>query len=306
MANANSKNCSFRRISLTKAILEINFLSASISAELGKTPTKWKTFGCNLWFTNIDGSMNYTNIDYRIKQIILRTETTNSMYQHNVDYFLFDQPLQFEFEFGDENHANQVFNAEVYKEVAINFSMFTYDQNNLVINNLPRVLGSQFLTLTTVQPDAATFCPANGYTQSANIFSNSDSFRKLNEDMVLEEFRRIAADRLECKPEQVRVKTKIINDYSELGVGKTINLTEIQDNDRTTAYIQRMNAIVNEPDPDRPSVVISDNFKNQGNEIYVSATGDTAPTTTGYFADSIDLNGDLTIQLIIYIAERLV
>lgn len=306
MANANSKNCSFRRISLTKAILEINFLSASISAELGKTPTKWKTLACNLWFTNIDGSMNYTNIDYRIKQIILRTETTNSMYQHNVDYFLFDQPLQFEFEFWDENHANQVFNAEFYKEVAINFSMFTYDQNNLVINNLPRVLGSQFLTLTTVQPDAAIFCPANGYSQSGNIFSNSDSFRKLNEDMILEEFRRIAADRLECKPEQVRVKTKIINDYIEIGQGKTISLTELVDNDRTTAYIQRMNAVIYDFENGSSAVTITDNFKNQGNQVYISADGDTAPAATGYFASEIELYGNLTIQLIIYIAERLV
>lgn len=202
----------------------------------------------------------------------------------------------------DKKTVDNFFDASLYNYTQIELlGGFTGSTGNSLAW-IPREGGKQYLT----QPDAAIFCPANGYSQSGNIFSNSNSFRKLTEDMVLEEFRRIAADRLECKPEQVRVKTKIINDWSETGVRKTINLTEIQDNDRTTAYIQRMNAIVNIADPDFPSVIITDNFKNQGNEIYVSAAGDTAPAATGYFADSIDLNGDLTIQLIIYIAERLV
>lgn len=304
MYSFNSPNTSFRRIGETKAILETTFVTAGIIAELGRTPTKWKFSGHNQWFTRLDDSMDYRNIGYTIQSIVLRTPTENITFQYNTDYFLFDIPLQFEFTFTNKNTCDSIFDPLEYKLTSLREIGFFYDQNNLVIAGNAYYLGSQFLTAT--EPDAGIFCPANGYSQSGNIFSNSDSFRKLNEDMVLEEFRRIAADRLECKPEQVRVKTKIINDYSELGVGKTINLTEIQDNDRTTAYIQRMNAIVNEPDPDFPSVIITDNFKNQGNEIYVSATGDTAPAATGYFADSIELYGNLTIQLIIYIAERLV
>lgn len=211
---------------------------------------------------------------------------------------------------------------------------FTTDLNNLIIEkaatrytmkfdfnffygenaNEPIILtGNQFNYIFSAagitQPNPELFCPANGFTKTVlTTPSKSNGARNTTEDMILDEFRRIAADRLQCLPEQVRITTKVKNIHNyELEQFTEFKLSEIGDKRLTTCYIQRMNAVVGAENPTQDcQISIYDEFDNRSVTVYESQKGDKYPAATGFFADTIEISGDTVVQLIYYIAERLI
>lgn len=200
-----------------------------------------------------------------------------------------ERPYKFTLQFQDTEFWDNLFNADNYKHIAIQPDGF--------------MLGTDYMNINPIRVYGAQFEPFNACNNPIPINSNSNFFRKTIDDMLLEEFRKIAAERLECTPEQIRIDNKVIN-FAAAGQQKTINLAEMQDKRLRTCYIQRINASITTEG--NPSLTIIDDFQGGNIEIYRTTPGDLQPAAVGYFADTVKIDGILTGQAIIYLAERLI
>jgi len=291
------------RYSDTEIAVNVKFRANEYNTETGTTAIGFLFMGMKITRQLKNNTTINETITNQFVSVLFNSKSFNGYinYFQNITGIINDNALII-FKF-NKTTVDNYFDANLYNYAQIELlGGFTGSSGNS-LSWISREGGKQYLT----QPDASIFCPANGYSQTSNIFSNSDSFRKTIDDMTLEEFRRIAADRLQCKPEQVRTFTKIINAQNEVVEDyTTIQLTELNDKSMTTAYVQRINAVVQEENPVQASIYLTDEFDNQTIEIYMSQTGDMTPAAVGYFANNLQITGETTAQAIVFIAERLV
>jgi len=148
--------------------------------------------------------------------------------------------------------------------------------------------------------------PYNGFS----VYQGTDGKNGLNaklpsllnsisdDNMTTQEFKIIAADRLET--DNVRIKTKIIN--FECIDNLVINFVEMSDKHMTTAYIKRANISVEEEG--EPTVQIIDDFNGNNTPVYKSYTGDVQICFQAYIASKAIIQGKCKGQITLYIAER--
>lgn len=129
---------------------------------------------------------------------------------------------------------------------------------------------------------------------------DSHNYRKIDDDMNIDEFKKLAAERLEC--ETVRTDQVVI-DFEANNENKTIRLNELDDNVMTTAYIKRCNAFITTEGA--PSIRVIDDLRGQNKTIYETIAEDLRPCFIGMFASRLEISGELKGQVIVYTAERM-
>ncbi len=120
-----------------------------------------------------------------------------------------------------------------------------------------------------------------------------------DDNMTTDEFKKIAADRLET--EYVRIKSKIIN--FDCVDNLTIKFTELSDNRMSTAYVKRANITVDQET--ETTVTVYDDFNGNNTPVYKSYVGDKQIAFQAYIASRAVITGKCKGQITVYIAERL-
>lgn len=196
---------------------------------------------------------------------------------------------------------NQILDPSKYKDVQIKLVYVFRDINGDPIPNLiPEIL--QPILINLFFDNTPTEIAQSAGLKIGNIL--------IFDTMTLEDFKHVAAQRMELEPQKIRVDQRVVHlKHTSGDAVQTIILNKLNDSKKSVCYIKDLSgvgAVAGTPTIKAVSLYIDhdDNAAEQEYEIYNSS--DAVFQTGNFFAEKIELDGTMTGQAIVYYAERLV